>query len=140
MEILRLADTSVFYHIYLGLAINIYRTKKISLSISDVNTPEQQGTQDALEEQPPDENKLAKTSLENKLYTLNKYRIPQPDVFVLDGLIGLYEKAIEGFAFVVSEKNTDDHIAILSKIRYNYISMIYDFKLYMEQITDRKGE
>lgn len=93
-----------------------------------------------MEEQPPDENKLAKTSLENKLYTLNKYRIPQPDVFVLDGLIGLYEKAIEGFALVVSEKNTDDHIAILSKIRYNYISMIYDFKLYMEQITDRKGE
>jgi len=81
-----------------------------------------------------------KTSLENKLSVINEYRIPQQDVYVLDGLIGLYENAIEDLSLVLNENNIDNHIAILSKIRYTYISMTYDFKLYMEQLTDRKGE
>jgi len=79
------------------------------------------------------------TSLQNKLSILNEYKIPQQDVYVLDGLIELYEKAIGDLTLVLNEDNIDNHIAILSKIRYTYIRMIYDFKLYMEQITDRKG-
>jgi hypothetical protein len=84
--------------------------------------------------------RIIKTGLENKLTILEKYKITQQNVYVLDGLINLYEKAIEDLALVLSEDNIDNHIAILSKIRYTYISMIYDFKLYMEQLTDRKGE
>ena len=80
-----------------------------------------------------------KTSLENKFSIINEYKIPQQEVYVLDGLIDLYENAIEDLTLLLSEDNIDNHIAILSKIRYTYISMIYDFKLYMEQITDRKG-
>lgn len=80
-----------------------------------------------------------KTDLEGKLSVLNEYKIAQRDVYVLDGLIELYDKAIKDLALILSENNIDNHIAILSKIRYTYISMIYDFKLYMEQLTVRKG-
>jgi hypothetical protein len=81
-----------------------------------------------------------KTGFENKLSMLNEYKITQRDVYVLNGLIKLYEKAIEDLALILNDNNIDNHIAILSKIRYTYISMIYDFKLYMEHLTNRKGE
>jgi len=75
-----------------------------------------------------------------KLAILQAYQIPQQNGYVLEGLNELYEKAVEDLDAVVNEGTRQGDLAILSKIRYTYIGMIYDFKQYMERITADKGE
>jgi hypothetical protein len=81
-----------------------------------------------------DKIRMLKMEMEQKRDKLQEKNSNQNNNVILAGLVGLYDDSCQLLDIILSD-NTNDKVAISSKIKYTYIEMLMQYKDYMEQIT-----
>ncbi|NLO81751.1 MAG: SPOR domain-containing protein [Clostridiales bacterium] len=104
------------------------KTKSLEGIIRDLDTS-QKSAEDALKDI---EDIMAEFG--SMLDKLNTYSATEESNHILAGLQELYQRGKESLNDILSEK-TANRVAISAKIKYTYIDMIHQYKLYMDQIT-----